>query len=130
MRQYLQNASEALYLDWEDVLPALLICYNMSISNATRKSPFSLVFGMEARMPIFDLEERVNYSENQEDIITLLRKMREEAKSANQYKAEDNKHFGIMKRELMEGNLILVKNNHKVGANPKLQSSLLGREGP
>ena len=38
MRHYLQNALSSPYLDWEDLLPALRICYNTSVSKATRKN--------------------------------------------------------------------------------------------
>ena len=38
--------------DWEDKLPAALLAYRTSVHNTTKKTPFSLTHGREARLPI------------------------------------------------------------------------------
>lgn len=67
MRQYIQAVIQPPYLDWEIYLPALRIAYNTSVSKATKKSPFSLVFGMDPKMPFFDFEPEFSYSEDRYD---------------------------------------------------------------
>ena len=131
MRQYLQNTISAPYLDWEDLLPALRICYNTSVSKATRKTPFSLLFGMQARMPLFDAEIEQSYAENQPDALILLKEMRKEAERNNliykkTYEEQYNKRFKTKDSSVKEGDWVYVENSHKTGANPKLQKSFLG----
>ena len=39
--------------DWEDQLPKVCIVYNTSVQASTGYTPFFLMFGEEARMPIY-----------------------------------------------------------------------------
>jgi hypothetical protein len=115
----------------ELLLPALRISYNTSVSKATKKTPFSLVFGMRANMPFFDLEKSVDYDESGFDDLKILRQMREEAYENNlEYKKYYTKQYDkaqkVAERVVKEGEWIWVENNHKVGANPKFHPSFLG----
>ena len=131
MRHYLQTATEAPHLDWEDLLPGLRICYNTSVSKATKATPFSLVFGMEPRMPFFDLDMCVKYDEQRLDSLSNLELLRKLANESNlKYKSDYakyyNKRFATKVRKIREGDDIYVENSHKVGPNKKLQKSFNG----
>ena len=131
MKLYLATALEQPYLDWEDLLPALRICYNTSVSKATRATPFSVVFGMDAHMPFFDLEQALNMDESYPEMLSNLKAMRLKAKEANieyrkGYKKYYDKAARAVKQELNVGEYIWVENTHKKGANPKFQPAFLG----
>ena len=131
MKHYLQNALQAPYLDWEELLPALRICYNTSVSKATRKTPFSLLFGMKARMPVFDLEESISYDESGNDSLKMLRAMRRQAEECNlkykgEYEKQYNKKYDTKTSSIAEGEWIMIENSHRTGPNPKLHKAFLG----
>ena len=118
MKLYLATALEQPYLDWEDLLPALRICYNTSVSKATRATPFSLVFGMDAHMPFFDLEQALNMDESYPEMLSNLKAMRLKAKEANieyrkGYKKYYDKAARAVKQKLKVGEYIWVENTHK-----------------
>ena len=61
----------------------------------------------------------------------MLRQMREEARNSNleyksEYERKYNEKYGAKSGGIKEDDEIWVENNHKVGANPKLQRSFLG----
>ena len=133
MKHYLATAIAPPYTDWELLLPALRLCYNTSVSKATQMTPFSLVYGMDANMPFFDLEKTLEESLRGEkpEFLVQLARMRKKANEINlQYqetlrKFYDKKHK-VRGRNLAEGDLIYVENNQKSAVNPKLQPSWLG----
>ena len=43
-------------LDWEEMLPAMMMAYNCHVQRATRESPFFLTFLHSPRLPVFNLE--------------------------------------------------------------------------
>ena len=131
MKLYLATALEQPYLDWEELLPALRICYNTSVSKATQATPFSLVFGMRPNMPFFDLEQALSMDENYPEMLAELKAMREKAKEINlKYKAEYKKQYdksrSVERQRLRPGDRILVENTHKVGPNPKFHPAFNG----
>ena len=114
MRQYIQAVIKPPYLDWELYLPALRIAYNTSVSKATKKSPFSLLFAMEPQMPFFDFEPELSYSENYYDRLAALEKARAEAVENNllykeMYAAQYNARHNVQEPSLSVGDLILVE---------------------
>ena len=131
MRQYLQNTVGPTLLDWEAALPALRISYNTSVSKATLKTPFSLVFGMKANMPFFDFEETLNYDEKASSDLAILRAARKEAERNNlkykkEYEKQYNKTNKARQQQIQKGQWVWVENNHKTATNPKLQPLFLG----
>ena len=62
MKHYLATAIAPLYTDWALLLLALFLCYNTSVSKPTYLTPFSLVYGIDANMPFFNLEKTVRES--------------------------------------------------------------------
>ena len=57
MKHNLAKAIALPYTDWELLLPALSLCYNMSVSKETQMTTISWMYGMDANMPFFDLEK-------------------------------------------------------------------------
>ncbi|PKI78955.1 hypothetical protein CRG98_000667 [Punica granatum] len=45
------------YKDWHEMLPYALLAYRTSIRTSTRANPYSLVYGMEAVLPIERYEQ-------------------------------------------------------------------------
>ena len=114
MRQYIQAVIKPPYLDWEIYLPALRIAYNTSVSKATKKSPFSLLFAMKPQMPFFDFEPEFSYSEDYYDRLAALEKARAEAVENNllykeMYAAQYNARHNVQQPSLSVGDLILVE---------------------
>mgnify|MGYP001799327951 CR=1 FL=1 len=133
MRRYIQAVIQPPYLDWEQFLPALRICYNTSVSKATLATPFSLVFGMDPNMPFFDFEISLNYSENMAgNYITRLAKARKAAELANLEYRKTYKEYYDRKMKTSEGTLstddqifVLVVDKRRY-KNPKLQPLYVG----
>lgn len=131
MKHYLAAALDEPYLDWEELLPALRIAYNTSVSKATRATPFSLVFGMEPNMPFFDMEHALTMDETYPDMLSNLKAMRRKAEEINlQYKAKYKKYYDKANKtemqDIRKGQEILVENSHKVGPNPKFHPAFNG----
>jgi len=43
-------------LDWEELLPAMMFCYNTHVQRSTLESPFFLTYAHSPRLPYFNLE--------------------------------------------------------------------------
>jgi hypothetical protein len=54
MRSVLDNAST---LEWEDILPCLMLSYNCHVHRSTQESPFFLTYLHDPRLPYFDVEK-------------------------------------------------------------------------
>jgi transposase InsO family protein len=44
-------------MDWEDLLPWMMLSYNCHVRGATGDSPFFLMFAHDPRLPFFDIEK-------------------------------------------------------------------------
>jgi hypothetical protein len=44
-------------IDWEDLLPSMMLSYNCHVHRATGDSPFFLKFAHDLRLPYFDIEK-------------------------------------------------------------------------
>ncbi|MEM6602318.1 MAG: DDE-type integrase/transposase/recombinase, partial [Verrucomicrobiota bacterium] len=128
MRRYIQTAIRPPYLDWEQFLAPLRICYNTSVSKATLATPFSLMFGMDANMPYFDMEPSLTYSESPAgDYVTRLHKSRKAAEDNNIEYRKSYKDYYDRKMKTGEGQLspddqiFVLINSKQQFKNPKLQ---------
>jgi transposase InsO family protein len=45
------------HMDWEDLLPSMMLSYNCHMHRATGDSPFFLTFAHDQRLPYFDIEK-------------------------------------------------------------------------
>ena len=129
LRQYIQAVIQPPYLDWEIYLPALRISYNTSISKATQKTPFEILFGMEAHMPFFDYPPEFSYNLDYNERLVALDKARKEAEANNihykkMYEAQYNARHKVkdpssLDSPLVVGDQILVQTfpSHKFKNN-------------
>jgi transposase InsO family protein len=46
------------HMDWEDLLPSMMLSYNCHVHRAMGDSPFFLTFANDQRLPYFDIEKR------------------------------------------------------------------------
>ena len=51
--KYLAAFVDESTLDWEIYVPALMFAYNTSFHRSIQTTPFSLTYGIEARLPTF-----------------------------------------------------------------------------
>ena len=132
MRQYLQTVMAAPYLDWEQYLPALRMSYNTSVSKATLKTPFSLLFGFEANMPYFDFEMALSYNEDLPEYMNALELARNEVKDRGliyktKYSLQYDRKHKVQEPKLEVGELIFVdKVPDQKLKNPKLHPRFEG----
>jgi transposase InsO family protein len=58
MRKYITAMTdEHPHMDWEDLLPSMMLSYNCHVHRATGDSPFFLTFAHDPRLPYFDIEK-------------------------------------------------------------------------
>ncbi|KAK3083060.1 hypothetical protein FSP39_012834 [Pinctada imbricata] len=56
--------------DWDKKLPSMLFAYRTAVHDSTKKSPFFLVYGRQARLPIdLDLPSELDANESPEDVL-------------------------------------------------------------
>jgi transposase InsO family protein len=111
--------------DWDMFLPHIAFCYNSSIHSATKYSPFELVFGQKAEIPIstpynYELitfyDDYVSEFKNKHKLAIQLARENIE-KSKNIQKIQYDKHINPV--EFKQGDLVLIKTH-----SPKKLSSL------
>jgi hypothetical protein len=49
------------HMDWEDLLPSMILSYNCHLHRATGDSPFFLTLAHDPRLPYFDIEKGRNF---------------------------------------------------------------------
>ena len=128
LKRYLQSFLSAPFLEWEQYLPAIRICYNTSVSKATQASPFSLVFGINPNMPFFDLEKYVDYDETRHNVDQLVRlfQARDLARLNNleykkSYERTYNQQYQVKKSQLQVGDQVFLQ----VQSDPKYKNAKL-----
>jgi len=91
IQKYLSAFVEKSTLDWELYLAPLAFCYNTSLHESTKHTPFFLTHGFEANVPGLSIENRPNYSED-----TSM---------------DWNKKLSLAKQVALENNLKMIENN-------------------
>jgi len=116
--------------NWDLYIHYLVFAYNTSENDATNKSPYSLLFGIEARLPVENLLGRIKNVSLEENIEVTLSNLRMDARNAIQGSHVRNKKYYDVKRSDLSfevGDLVLTKNlQRRKGKNVKLQSKYLG----
>ena len=134
IKKYLRTFMSQPFLDWEQYLPPIRICYNTSVSKAIQTSPFSLMFGISPRMPFFDLDKYLDYDETQHNVdqLTRLFSARQLARQNNleyksDYKKQYDQTFHTVPRRIQVGDHVLVA-THPIQkfSNKKLHPSYEG----
>jgi hypothetical protein len=58
MRKYITAMMDQHpHMDWEDLLPSMMLSNNCHVHRATGDSPFFLTFAHDLRLPYFDIEK-------------------------------------------------------------------------
>jgi hypothetical protein len=79
VKKFLQSFVDDTTLNWETFLPALAISYNTSYHSMIATTPFELLFGEKARLPLFPNEDiqQIHYGETSAaEHFNLLQKLR------------------------------------------------------
>lgn len=130
--KYLKSMTYERPLDWERHVPALQFSWNTSVSSATKASPFSLLFGVDARNPINDLAltTRTFYgSDHQTDLMKRLQLARKIALDNNaSYRADYKKKFDakVTPIQWQEGMLVFLHSPESQKVNRKVSIPWVG----
>jgi len=109
MKRILENDS----LDWEPWLGPLMISYNTQVHRATRVSPYFLTYGMDPRLPFFDLDNpRVPYNDDwAEDVFLRAREAWRQARINIEAMSEKQQEYAKeteKERQLEVGQMVFV----------------------
>lgn len=133
LKDYLRNFVDKSLQNWDELLPFAIFCYNTSVHSSTGFSPYELIFGKEASIPIKVSTNTnlpvYNYDDYYCYIKSVLHNMQNMAKSCLEKAKEKNKKYydrNAKGLEIEEGDLILLENIRK-GHGQKLQPL---RQGP
>ena len=106
-------------IEWDDVIPLACVAYNFLPNEHSRESPFFLMFGRDAILPLNKLiQPQIRYLSNDENILSMqaLKNIYEvvtqNLKLAHTKIGGNNK---LIDSKLKEGDLVLVK-DHTVKA--------------
>lgn len=116
LKAQLQKLDNDRQDDWDELLPSILFSYRTSRHDSTKRTPFLLMYGREARLPI-DLTrvndtspgEDIDFTTKVETIFELQKKAHDEARSniEKQKKQYDAKHNS--RTFVRVGDKVLVK---------------------
>lgn len=132
LTKYLKAFTQERPLDWKSHLSALQWSYNTSVNKATKASPFSLLYGLDARSPINNLNfiNRKFYGEDyQTSLMKRLQTARKIAFENNEnYKMAYKKYFdkSVHSKTWNEGQLVWLHQPELCKVNPKLTSAFMG----
>uniref|UniRef100_A0A8C5D0D1 Integrase catalytic domain-containing protein n=1 Tax=Gouania willdenowi TaxID=441366 RepID=A0A8C5D0D1_GOUWI len=110
--------------DWHSCLPQVLYAYNTTPHQSTGESPFFLMFGREARLPVDFLLGRVQdpvggtvrdwVQEHQTRLLLAFDSVRDRLKVAAE-RRKKNHDQGVRLEPLVEGQLVLLRNYGRKG---------------
>jgi hypothetical protein len=82
-------------MNWEDLVPSMMLSYNCHVHRATGDSPFFLMFAHDPRLPYFDIEKpRMFY--NSSYVSDMYEILRADHKAAKENLEE---HRGLLRQE-------------------------------
>ena len=133
IRSYLSSMCQDRPLDWAPFLPSCQLSWNSSVNKATKASPFSLLFGLEARSPMnsLSLDARPFYSDDyQAELMKRLQIARKLARDNNMKYRSDYKDYHDSKNgnpyNWVEGQMVWLHSPELVKVNPKIVSPYVG----
>lgn len=130
--KYLKSMVENKPLDWEQYLPSCQLSYNTSVHRAIKASPFSLLFGIDARTPLNDLQwvSRPYYgNDHQSELFRRLQFARNLAYKNNmEFKDKYKTYFDaqVNKKDFPPGCLVWLYSPDRIKVNPKICSPFFG----
>ena len=132
IKKYLMATCSDRPTDWEVFLPACQLSWNSSVNKATKNSPFSLLFGLDARTPLSDLnfESRPYYSdEYQDQLWERLQVARKVAIDNNvQYRTQYKNTYdkSVKESEWKPGMLVWLHSPELLKINQKIRTAFAG----
>ncbi len=110
-------------LDWELYVPALAFAYNTSYHRSVKATPFSLTFGMEARLPSFFAPDFQRLHGVDGDLLDRLHAARHLAVQHHLEATEVQKSYfdkSAMHHEYQVGQFVLMEDFNFLNKNRKL----------
>ncbi len=130
--KYLAAFIDESTLDWEIYVPALMFAYNTSYHRSIKATPFSLTYGLEARLPSFFATDfcRLHGPADQEGTLaTRLNAARELAVAHNLAATDQQKEYFDKKgthHDFHEGQFVLLDDFNFLNKNRKLPPKFSG----
>jgi hypothetical protein len=116
-------------LDWELYVLALAFAYNTSYHRSVKATPFSLTFGMEARLPSFFVPDFQRLQGVDGDLLNRLHAARQLAVQHNLEATEVQKSYfdkSAMHHEYQVGQFVLMEDFNFLNKNRKLAPRFFG----
>ncbi len=57
LKDYLRNFVDRTLKDWDELLPFAVFCHNTNINSATGYTPYELIFGKQAELPMAPVQK-------------------------------------------------------------------------
>ncbi len=129
--QYLLTAVNEATMDWELFVPALAFAYNTSYHRSVKATPFSLTFGLEARLPAFftlDINRLHEGSEAGSHLARLLRARQLAVENNLEATDKQKLHYdgAATHHNYHEGQFVLLEDFNFLNKNRKLAPKLSG----
>ena len=124
--------------DWDVYLPYVTFAYNTTVHNGTKETPFFLLYGREARLPIDSMllptapHEDQSVEDYRAELVEGLKVAHEFGRDAllrSKQQTERNRGNGTRVPEFAEGDMVMVKNpalNAAPGLTRKLTNAWVG----
>jgi hypothetical protein len=130
--KYLAAFVDGSTLDWEIYVPALMFAYNTSFHRSIQATPFSLTYGLEARLPSFfapDFRRLHDPHLADDNLLRTLHQARDIAVSANMLASDKQKSYfdkTATHHEFHEGQFVLLNEFNFLNKNRKLAPKYSG----
>jgi hypothetical protein len=129
--QYLATAVNEATTNWELYVPALAFAYNTSFHSSIKATPFSLTFGLEARLPSFFAPDVqcLHGNKGPDGPLARLHHARQLAVQANlKATAKQKEYFDktATHHDYHEGQFVLVEDFNFLNKNCKLATKFSG----
>jgi transposase InsO family protein len=129
--QYLSTFVDEGTTNWELFVPALAFAYNTSYHRSVKATPYSLTFGMEARLPAFfasDFNRLHNGSEAGTHLERLLRARELAVENNLEATAQQKSHYDATATHHVyhEGQFVLLEDFNFLNKNRKLAPKFSG----
>jgi Integrase core domain len=130
--KYLAAFVDSSTLDWEPYIPALMFAYNTSFHRSIQATPFSLTYGLEARLPTFfapDFRRLHDPDKSENNLLETLHHARDLAAENNLLATDKQKEYfdrNASHHTFHEGQYVLLNNFNFPNKNRKLAPKFSG----
>jgi Integrase core domain len=130
--KYLAAFVDSSTLDWEPYVPALMFAYNTSFHRSIQATPFSLTYGLEARLPAFfapDFRRMHDPDSAEDNLLSMLHHARDLAVQNNFFATDKQKEYfdqQALHHTFHEGQFVLLNEFNFLNKNRKLAPKYSG----